>query len=398
MKKSSKPARHRQSYRINEYAHDRTVHSLGRGASNARKKQKRLRGILISLILVIVLAAAVWLLWPYLPWGGPNGSSETTTPPTTSQDISPTPVQTTQTSAPTTTATTTEATTETTTEATTTINLEERRAKLDDAFTDISSLLEGEPGRFGVYFYNLATGESFEYNADQPFVAASSSKLGTNTYLYTKIASGEVSPDDILTYDNRPYPTGDYEPGTGTIQNGPNGVKLTVRETSRLSITISDNCAINMIIRSLGGIDAINPYFNEISGIIDYREKISYTNYDGKVVSGRHRSCPLDLGSQAIELYRLWKETPAVYQPLIDDLCHTKFDFGIQKGVPSDILVAHKIGTNGTYSAENDVGIVFGTEPFVLCVMTEMFSAERGRQIEGEVAKIIYDCLESLQD
>ena len=395
MKKSSQPAKQRQSYRINEYAHDRTVHSLGRGGRNARKKKKRLRGILITVILMIVLAAAVWLLWPHMPWGEPKASSQTTAVTTASQSASPTPVQTTQTTAPTTTAETTKATTAATT---TTINLEERQDMLHAAFTEIAGLLESEPGRFGVYFYNLVTKESFEYNADQPFVAASSSKLGTNTYLYTKIASGEVSLDDILIYDNRPYPTGDYEPGTGTIQNGPNGVKLTVRETSRLSITISDNCAINMIIRSLGGIDAINPYFNEISGVIDYRKKVSYTNYDGKVISGRHRLCPLDLGSQAIELYRLWKESPSVYQPLIDDLCQTRFDFGIQKGIPSDILVAHKIGTNGTYSAENDVGIVFGPEPFVLCVMTEMFSAERGRQIQGEVAKIIYDCLESLQD
>ena len=194
----------------------------------------------------------------------------------------------------------------------------------------------------------------------------------------------------MLAYDSRAYPTGDYEGGTGTIQGMPNGTELTVRETSGLSIRISDNCGTNMVIRRLGGIDAINPWLNQISGKVDYRVKVSYTNYGGVAQNGRHRTCAVDLGLQAVRLYQLWQENTLVYDPLMDDLSRTEFDFGIQKGIPGDIRVAHKIGTNGTYSAENDVGLVFTREPFALCVMTEMASAAKAHEIQADVAAIFY--------
>lgn len=393
MKRNQQTAKRRQSYSINEYAHDRTVHSLGRGANNARKKQKRQRGLLAAAILVAVLTAGIWLAWPYLPWGVPGESSETTTAGSTSGTNPSTALTTTQASESTAKPTTVESTTA----ASTSISDEERQARLDSAFAEITDLLESEPGRFGFYYSSLIRAESLEYQADQPFVAASSIKLGINTYLYTKIASGEISPEDLLSYDSRAYPTGDYEAGTGIMQYEKNGTQKTVRETSGLSIRISDNCATNMVIRCLGGIDAINPYLNEISGVVDYRKPVSYTTYAGQAASGKHRTCAVDLGSQAKNLYLLWKSAPETYQPLIDDLCQTEFDFGIQKGIPADVRVAHKIGTNGTYSAENDVGIVFADEPFVLCVMTEMASAERAHEIQAEIAKIIYKYIESLR-
>jgi beta-lactamase class A len=272
-----------------------------------------------------------------------------------------------------------------------------RQERLEMAASQVTSLLSGKSGRFAVYFENLVTGESWKYKEGQPFVAASSIKLGINTYLYTKIASGEISPDEVLTYDSRDYPTGDYEAGTGSIQGQPNGTKYTVRETSGLSIRISDNCGTNMIIHRLGGMDnAVNAYLRSISGIVDYRKSVSYTNYAGSPSGGKNRTCAIDLGLHAVNLYKLWHADPAAYQPLIDDLSKTEFDFGIQKGIPDSVKVAHKIGTNGLYSAENDVGIVFTKEPFVLCVMTEMGSGQAAHQIQADVAEIFYNYVAGL--
>lgn len=281
----------------------------------------------------------------------------------------------------------TEETFETTKKSLTT---KDRSQALQAAGEEVIRLLENQEGRFGVFYMNLSGGEVWAYHDEDPFVAASSIKLGINTYLYSCVASGKAHLDDILTYDRRPYPTGDFEAGTGTVQNLPDKSQMTVREASRLSICISDNCATNMIIRYLDGIDVINEWLSEISGIVNYRTVVTYTDYAGQIQKGRHRSCARDLGLHAAELYRLWLENQDVYTPLIEDLCHTEFDFGIQKGIPEQIQVAHKIGTNGIYCAENDVGIVFCEEPFVLCVMTEMRSAEKAHNIEAEIAEIFY--------
>ena len=290
-------------------------------------------------------------------------------------------------------------TTETTRiETSATLSPVERQARLADAASDVSALLANKNGRFAVYYHNLAAEEIWQYNDEMPFVAASSIKIGLNTYLYSRIASGDISLDDVLIYDNRAYPTGDYEGGTGTIQNKPNGTPFSVRETSSLSIRISDNCATNMIIRRLGGIDQINEkYLFPTSHVVDYRSRVSYVDFTGKSQRGLHRTSARDLGLHAVNLYRLWQDNPKIYQPLIDDLCETTFDFGIHKGIPENIMVAHKIGTNGMYSTENDVGIVFADEPFVLCVMTEMSSAAAAHQIQAQIAEIFFEYINNLQ-
>ncbi len=281
-----------------------------------------------------------------------------------------------------------------TTTTRTTLDQSARQASLTLAGEKVKArLAEAAPGRYAVYYQNLIGGERWTYQEQEPFVAASSIKLGITSYLYEQIAAGQIKADEILAYDNRPYPTGDYEAGTGTVQGLPNGSKFTVSETAALAIKISDNCATNMIIRRLGGIDTINPWLKSISGIVDYREKISYLNYGGQSQNGRHRTCAQDLGLHAAHLYEKSQEQPAAYADLIDFLCETEFDFGIQKGIPAEVRVAHKIGTNGAYATENDVGIVYTEEPFVLCVTTETGNAALAHQLQADIAAIFYEAV-----
>ncbi len=269
-----------------------------------------------------------------------------------------------------------------------------RASALEATGQEVLARINQEPAcRVAVTFINLAAGESWSHQEELPFVAASSIKVGFNACLYERMARQEIDPLEELAYDSRPYPTGDYEPGTGSIQGMPNGSRFSIRETSSLSIRISDNCATNMILRRLGGIDAVNPWLNDISGIVDYRQPVSYLTYAGQTAQGRHRTCSRDLAEQMAHLYRAWLAEPAVYDPLLDDLKQTEFSFGLHRGVPEGVAVAHKIGTNGAYATENDVGIVFTTEPFVLCVMTEMADAGRAHQLQADITALFYDCV-----
>lgn len=351
---------------------------LKNSRSRTFRSRNNLPKVLFFLALAVV-AVILWLVWPLIN-GTPGNTTESTTTAATAVSTKPS-VTTDQTAA---------------SETAATLSPAERQARLDDAAEQAAALLAAKSGRFAVYYQNLLTGETWQHNAEAPFVAASSIKLGINTYLYTKIADGDISPDEILKYDSRAYPTGDYESGTGSIQSQPNGTTYSVRDTSGLSIRISDNCGTNMVIRRLGGIDTVNVYLNSISSVVDYRKSVSYTNYAGDANSGRHRTSATDLGLHAVNLYKFWLADKESYQPLIDDLSETEFDFGIQKGIPAGIKVSHKIGTNGLYSAENDVGIVFADEPFVLCVMTEMGSAGAAHQIQADIAEIFYNYISEL--
>lgn len=363
-------------------------HYIGSTAAGRKKKPKK-RQVVLPLLLAVVALGAIWLVWPHIPFGNFTPGEQTTTTLDAAQ-TSQTSESEGETAGPSTEKTKPENTTATSSAATSE-DPAQRQARFAAATAQIEQLLQSENGRFAVHYHNLTTDEIWAFQDDQPFVAASSIKLGINLILYQEVAAGQISLEEILTYDSRPYPTGDYEAGTGTIQNMAHGSQLTVRETAGLSIRISDNCGINMLIRRLGGIDLINQQLNEISSIVDYRQPVTYTNYAGQSSSGRHRTSARDLAGHALDLYHRWQQNPEIYQPLIDDLCHTEFDFGIQKGIPETVDVAHKIGTNGAYSTENDVGIVFADEPFVLCVMTEMASAAEARSIQAEIASWFFE-------
>ena len=274
----------------------------------------------------------------------------------------------------------------------------DRQAGFEQVKADLQSFVNNFDGRIGICYINLATEESFSINEQLPFVAASSIKMGIVTQLFKRIASGELELTSMLKYDSRPYPEGDFEAGSGVVWQEPDGTEFSVGRTAQLAITISDNCATNMIIRKLGGIDAVAPLLYDISSTVPYREQISYKNYKGAIESGRHRTSAKDLAMYAADLYHLWKSDEAAYAPLMENLQNTIFTFGLQTLLPSEVKVAHKIGTNNAYRAENDVGIIFAGEPYVLCVMTETEIQSEGRTAVAEVSLMLYEYISSLHE
>ncbi len=218
--------------------------------------------------------------------------------------------------------------------------------ELKKIITDYTSKL---PGRYGVTYIDLATGEMVNVNDQVEFIAASTSKLPINMMLFKDIEAGKVTLEDKLVYKQE-----DLEYGTGIIQNSPFGTEYTVREAAELSIRKSDNCGVNMIIRQVG-IENVRQYILGIGGKIYY----------GK----RHRSCPYDMALVAQDLYKHYLNNEEVYGELIHNLENTDWKDRIDAKLPKEIRVAHKIG-NQTKTA-NDVGIVFGKHPYVLSIMTE---------------------------
>ena len=275
-----------------------------------------------------------------------------------------------------------------------TITADQRTKALTALSASVQSLLDAQSGRYSVYYLNLNNGETMGYKQEDPMVSASSIKIAYNTYLYKKAAEGTLSMDEELAYNSAPYPEGDLENGTGTIQTSANGTKYRLSTLSNLSVTISDNCATNMILRKLGGIDAVNSeYMVPISAVVNYRTPVTYTDYAGQEKSGKQRTSATDLAMYAKNLYTLYKAAPASYEKLITDLCTTEYTWGIPAGVPSNYKVAHKVGFNPAYGSNNDVGIVFAQEDYVLCVMTESGSDAGGQAVIGQVSKLVSDYL-----
>ena len=264
----------------------------------------------------------------------------------------------------------------------------------------LQNLLGQKLGRYGLYYLNLETGESIEIHARDPFVAASSIKLAYNTYLYQKALGGSFSLDDQMAYNSAAYPDGDFEAGTGNIQNDANGTLFTLSEISHRSIYLSDNCGTNMILRKLGGIETVNQeYMMPISAVVNYRGKVEYTDFRGAAQSGRNRTSAMDLALYAKNLYSLYQGNKEGYQPLIDDLSSSSFSWGISAVTPPSgekVTVAHKIGFNTAYATNNDAGIVFGEEDYILAIVTENNSDTEAQLVIGQASQLVYDYIRAV--
>lgn len=225
------------------------------------------------------------------------------------------------------------------------------------------------PGRYGITYIDLATGEMVNVNDKVEFIAASTSKLPINVLLYKNIEAGKVKLEDKLVYKQE-----DLEYGTGIIQKSAFGTQYTVRETSKLSIRKSDNCGVNMLIRLLG-IENVRQYIDDVGGQVHY--------------GSRHRSCPYDMAQIAQDLYKLYLNNEGVYGELINNMENTDWSDRIDAKLPAEVKVAHKIGNQKVTS--NDVGIVFGTHPYILSIMTENVDTGAANNSIANLSKKIYD-------
>ncbi len=244
-----------------------------------------------------------------------------------------------------------------------------KSGKMDELKKLISDYTKKLSGRYGVTFIDLATGEMANVNDQVEYIAASTSKLPVNVYLFKNIEAGKVSLEDKLVYKQE-----DFEAGTGIIQQSPYGTEYTVRETSKLSIRKSDNCGVNMLIR-LDGIENVRQYMMGLGGKVLYDK--------------RHRSCPYDMALIAQDLYKLYLNNEEVYGELINNMENTDWHDRIDAKLPESVKVAHKIGNQ--VKTANDVGIVFATHPYILSVMSEDVDPGAAYGYIAELSRQIYD-------
>lgn len=240
---------------------------------------------------------------------------------------------------------------------------------LKKIITDYTANLSG---KYGVTFIDLATGEMVNVNDTERYIAASTSKLPINVYLYENVEAGKVNLDNMLTYKKE-----DMEAGTGIIQKSAFGTQYSVRDTSKLAITKSDNCGVNMLIDLLG-IENIRQYLVGLGG------KVYYDDH--------HRSCPYDMALVAQDLYKHYLKNEAVYGELINNLEHTDWHDRIDAKL-TGVKVAHKIGNQ--VKTANDVGIVFASHPYILSIMTDNVDFGTACKNEATLSKKIYDYVES---
>ena len=214
------------------------------------------------------------------------------------------------------------------------------------------------PGHLGVYYKNLVTGAEFGVNENDAFLAASVIKFPLLLHVLTRAAKGEIALSDRLVVENW-----EKMPSCGGLNQFTDAVEADILTLCRLMIVLSDNTATNKLYRFCG-LENCNAAFREM-GLEKTVVRRLLFDAEASARGLQNTICPREMGQLLEQLYRGEFVSPEVSRQAIDILLKQQIDHKLDGKLCGEVPIAHKTGEDDCLS--NDVGIVYGKEPFVIC-------------------------------
>jgi beta-lactamase class A len=234
---------------------------------------------------------------------------------------------------------------------------------LEKEFARLAAL---SPGALGVTVIHLESGKKATFNGDTRFPMASTYKIPIAYELFRRVDAGLEKLERMVTLE-----PSDFHPGSGTLTalfNPPGfdkaGVALSLRHLLELMILISDNSATDILLREVGGPEAVNKQLAalgvttvQVDG--ETKEMIRNWRQNGTGAEGMLRNTATPEGMAAIlaKLYKGEGLKPESAQLFLDVMKRCQTGNARLKGIlPEGTLVMHKTGTLG--GVANDAGFI----------------------------------------
>lgn len=245
---------------------------------------------------------------------------------------------------------------------------------------EINRYIEEQGGKISLYFDYLPSNSSIGVNEKNQFPMASLFKLPTVIGIYVLIERDQLSPDTLLTVEER-HIDKDY----GDFWKRGVGTTISVREAIEITLKESDNTTWQLLLDQLPPTFRKDLLFDLDIPQIEIREGVFYPVSSAKSYSAILRT-----------LYLSSILTKEHSNEILDMLSNTKFHSMLPAGVSEGVKVAHKIGTfeynaDGDGYIYSDCGIVYiPKRPYVLCVMTPAENESVAQQHISHLSKMVY--------
>jgi beta-lactamase class A len=253
-------------------------------------------------------------------------------------------------------------------------------------------------GRFALYAKHLDTGEEIVFGDPEPMETASAIKLPILAEVFRQAHTGRLSLDDPLTLNAQ-----DQVTGSGVLQNLTLGTRLSLRDVAMLMITVSDNTATNMVLRTVG-LDAVNRSLAEWG----FTETRVVKPIDWNLPPPIGLSTPRDLAgllerihlrtlvstdaSEAMWDILLRQEYKTLLTRLLPDNLLAEGD----DGAPPAVIIGSKSGS--VTGVRNDAGLVVSPwGAYVVAIMSEGCTDERFH-IDNEAQVVLPEATRAVFD
>ncbi len=253
---------------------------------------------------------------------------------------------------------------------------------------NIKDRIDNFQGKIGIHYIDLNSGESCYAGNCDVFYASGSVKIITLLEAFKWIEADKVRKDSKYVLKKSDY-IGNKEKKIktfGALEYLHEGTELTLEDLYRLSTSVSDNIAFNILFRMFGG-EEINKTLDMLGfsktrlhrAILD-REKIDkgienyvsikemaslfYRMYKGQIVSNR----------ASFEMLEILKEHQQ------NSIIPYYFD--------EELRIAHQTGIDDNLLM--DMGIIYSKNPFVLCMAAEDSNTRNAESIMRDITLLCY--------
>lgn len=256
--------------------------------------------------------------------------------------------------------------------------------------TELEEIQKKSRGRLGCSVLDTSTGKHTGINMDARFPMCSTSKLPITAFVLHRVDNGAERLDRRIVFSKADLVA--YSPITSQ-HVGPPG--MTIAEICKAAITVSDNTAANLLLKSFGGPPALTAYLRSMGDSMTRLDRTEPTLNQGTPGDPRDTTTPavmlLDLRRFALGNALSPSSRTLLTRWLLG--CRTG-GTSLRAGMPGDWKVADKTGSGG-YGSTNDVAIVWPPHRkpvLVTAYLTECVLPARGRYaILADVGRAVAD-------
>ncbi|MGW6917004.1 class A beta-lactamase [Kitasatospora sp. NPDC054939] len=233
----------------------------------------------------------------------------------------------------------------------------------------LRALEQAHAARLGVHASDADTGRTVRYRPDELFPLCSTFKTIAVAAVLRDLDRDGTHLAERIRYTQRDVTESGYAPITGLPGNLADG--MTVEALCAAAVRYSDNTAANLLLRELGGPDAVTRFCRSIGDRVTRLDRWEPALNSAEPGRETDTSSPRALGRTYARLTLGDALGRADRQRLTGWLLgNTTGGNRLRAGLPQDWAVAEKTGTGG-YGTTNDVGIVRppGRGPITMAVL-----------------------------
>jgi beta-lactamase class A len=257
--------------------------------------------------------------------------------------------------------------------------------KLEAEVREIDAHLDGV---IGVAIEDLSSGHTLFLNPDEILPQASSIKIAVLAELYHQHQEGKLKLEDPYTVN-----AGDLVPDSNIMGGLTPGVtRVTNRDLATMMIAVSDNSATNVLIDRVG-MENVNAFLERL-GLHQVRLRRKMMDLKAAGEGRENVATPREMMTLLDALFR----NKVLNQVLTDDffkMLATPKDSWIPRYLPENLKIANKPGT--LEGVRTDSGVIFGSRPYILCIMTTYLRNEReGEEAIAQISRATYSMFDRL--